>query len=1185
MSAFLSPSTAEASEEAGLSLEAFLRNLPGMAYRCSNDANWTMHFVSDGALELTGYPPEAFTRQARLHYAELIHPEDREQLRQAVETALLAGDRFQVTYRIVTADGQTKWVMEHGNAIHDASGTLLALQGFIADVTAMRKAEDAARYATQRFQHIARATNDTLWDWDFQKGTLWWSDGMQTLFGFAPVELESGPESWTNRLHPDDKQWVTDSIYRAIEGDSENWQAEYRFLRKDGHYAHVLDRGFVIRDDNGTAVRMVGGISDLTERRASEKRLENLNRALRILSTCNEWLVRADDEKELLSEICRVVVDIGGYQCAWVGFAADDEMKSIQYAASHGETIQSLAQLHISWAADGETGQGPTGTAIRTGQLIYVPDLGAEPSLVPWRANLRNRGYQSGLWLPLTYEGTTIGVLTIYQKHTAQIHQEELDLLEKLAANLAFGVGNQRAKAEKRRIRNATFAVAAGVSASTGARFFEKLAHHMAVATDAHGAIIVEFLADDLSRARTVSAVIDAVSIENFEYAIKGSPCESLLETTECVVLKDVATCFPQSGAAKMGMQTYIGCKLESSNGTPLGLLFVLYRDARIQPVYVVETIRIFASRAAAELERRVIDAHVHEQASLLDNARDAILVTDTAGYITYWNNGAERLCGWTIAQARKKPIHKWLYENANDAIQAMTEVMSLGQWQGEITCRRKDGQFIEAEVRSTLVRDDTGRPKSILSIITDVSQRKADAKLIHNLAFYDRLTGLPNRHFLIKKLAQMADAQTTSPVQAALLHIALANFRKLNDIRGPAVGDMLLSQVGKRLTSTVAASNTIACVGADEFAIVIDHLGDTYEQAVQRAREAAESILQTLYEPYALNDLVHHISARIGVAVFTKGTISPDDILKQANLALYEPKREGRDGVNVYTSQIATMATARVRLEVDLRNAVRLGEFCLHYQPKVDNTGRVFGVEALVRWQHPTRGFVSPAEFIPIAEECGVIVPLGHWVLAQACAQLAKWSEDDATSSLSIAVNVSAEQFRHTDFVSQVINTLERTGADASRLVLELTESLLVHDMDEAIAKMQVLRHLGVSFSLDDFGTGYSSLAYLKRLPLDSLKIDQSFVRDISIDPNDAAIVTTIIALARSLGLQVIAEGVETNAQCQFLQNHNCNAYQGYLFSKPLPIGELDEYILRAARQMHDRARAGLGLSCCVSD
>lgn len=1185
MSAILSPSIAKADEEARLSLEVFLQNLPGMAYRCSNDANWTMHFVSDGALELTGYSPEAFTKQARLHYAQLLHPEDREQVRQTVETALLAGERFQATYRIVTADGQTKWVMEHGNAIHDSSGTLVALQGFIADVTATRKAEDAARYATQRFQHIARATNDTLWDWDFQKGTLWWSDGMQTLFGFAPVELESGCESWTNRLHPEDKHWVMDSIYRAIEGDSENWQAEYRFLRKDGHYAHVLDRGFVTRDDHGTAVRMVGGMSDLTERRASERRLENLNRALRILSTCNEWLIRADDEEELLAGICRVVVDMGGYQCAWVGFAADDEVKSIQYAASCGETIDSLNQLRISWAADCKTGQGPTGTAIRTGQLIYVPDVDAELSLAPWRADLRNRGYKSGLWLPLTYDGTTIGILTIYQKTYAPIHQEELQLLEKLAANLAFGIGGLRAKAEKRRIRNATVAVAAGVSASIGAKFFEKLAHHMAEATGADGAIVAEFLAGDLSRARTVSAVIDRSAIEEFEYAIKGSPCEALLETTDCIVLNDVASCFPQSGSAQIGMQTYIGCKLVGSDGTPLGLLFVLYRDSRIEPTYVIEAIRIFASRAAAELERRVIDAHVHSQASLLDNARDAILVTDIAGYITYWNKGAERLCGWTISHARKKPVHKWLYENGNDALKATAEVMSLGEWQGEMTCRHKDGQLIEAEIRSTLVRDNTGRPKSILSIITDVSQRKADAQQIHYLAFYDRLTGLPNRHFLIKKLELMADAQTTASSHAALLHIELDDLRELSDIRGPAIGDMLLSQVGKRLASTVPVSNTIACVGADEFAIVFDHVGETHEQAVQRAKEAAGSILQTLYEPYALHDIVHHISARIGIAVFINGSISPDDILKQANLALYEAKREGRDDINLFTSQIAIRANARAELEVDLRNAMRLREFCLHYQPKVDNTGRVFGVEALIRWQHPTRGVVSPADFIPIAEECGLIVPLGRWVLEQACAQLAKWSRTDATSSLTIAVNVSAEQFRHTDFVSQVINTLEMTGADASRLVLELTESLLVHDMDEAIGKMQVLRHLGASFSLDDFGTGYSSLAYLKRLPLDSLKIDQSFVRDISMDPNDAAIVTTIIALARSLGLQVIAEGVETNAQCQFLQSHQCNAYQGYLFSKPLPIHELDEYILRAIRQADDRVRAGIGSLCCAAD
>jgi diguanylate cyclase (GGDEF)-like protein/PAS domain S-box-containing protein len=571
------------------------------------------------------------------------------------------------------------------------------------------------------------------------------------------------------------------------------------------------------------------------------------------------------------------------------------------------------------------------------------------------------------------------------------------------------------------------------------------------------------------------------------------------------------------------------------------------------------EDLRKMSVYAAAEQERRESESRIRHQAALLDKARDAIIVRGLDNRVQYWNKGAERLYGFTADEALGVPIQNLIgfepaaFGNATEAL------WQTGKWNGEFRTRRSDDSNLDVESRWTLVRDDDGVPHSILAIDTDISERKIAEDDIRQLAFYDPLTRLPNRLLLQDRLQQAMAASSHSRCAGALLFIDLDNFKSLNDTLGHEKGDILLQEVAQRLVHCVRESDTVARLGGDEFVILLSDLHDQREDVALRARSVCEKILHNLRQPYSIAGIEQHSAASIGVALFEGRHDSVGELLKRADLAMYQAKAAGRNTVRFFNHDMQVAVSARATLESDLRQGLREQQFSLYYQPQMDEDGRMIGTEALVRWRHPKNGLIPPVRFIPVSEETGLILPLGQWVLETACAQLATWAVKPSTARLTVAVNVSARQFHHEQFVEHILLALEHSGANPKLLKLELTESLFVDDVEATISKMTALRSKGVCFSLDDFGTGYSSLSYLKRLPLDQLKIDQSFVRDVLTDYNDAAIARTIVILAQSLGLTVIAEGVETEGQRGFLSRNDCHLYQGYLFSPPLPADRLE--------------------------
>ncbi len=563
--------------------------------------------------------------------------------------------------------------------------------------------------------------------------------------------------------------------------------------------------------------------------------------------------------------------------------------------------------------------------------------------------------------------------------------------------------------------------------------------------------------------------------------------------------------------------------------------------------------------------ERKLAEQRLRVAATAFES-QEGMTITDAAKVILRVNRAFTKITGYSAEEIVGK-TPSLLSSGRHDAAfyAAMWEsIARTGSWQGEIWNRRKNGEVYPEWLSISAVLDEHGQVTNYVAAFSDITSRKAAAEEINNLAFYDLLTQLPNRRLLLDRLKQALASSTRNDRHGALLFIDLDNFKTLNDTLGHDIGDQLLQQVARRLATCVREGDTVARLGGDEFVVMLEDLGRNAQEAAAQTEIVGEKMLATLSQAYQLGSAEHRSTASIGATLFMdhQGTI--DDLLKRADLAMYQAKAAGRNTLRFFDPEMQAVVTTRAALEADLREAVVTGQFLIHYQAQVVGEGRLTGAEALLRWQHPERGLMPPAEFIALAEETGLILPLGQWVLETACAQLATWAGRPGMAHLTVAVNVSARQFRHRDFVEEVLAVLGRTGANPQRLKLELTESLLVDDVEDVIAKMTALKARGVGFALDDFGTGYSSLSYLKRLPLDQLKIDQSFVRDILTDPNDAAIAKMVVVLAESLGLVVIAEGVEIDAQRDFLARHGCHAYQGYLFSRPLPLEEFEVFAKR---------------------
>ena len=543
-----------------------------------------------------------------------------------------------------------------------------------------------------------------------------------------------------------------------------------------------------------------------------------------------------------------------------------------------------------------------------------------------------------------------------------------------------------------------------------------------------------------------------------------------------------------------------------------------------------------------------------------LESITDAVVMVDRAWRFTFLNSFAEQL----LRCSREEVLGTIIWDRFPEAVGGRCYTEYHRAMRDNCTVR-----FEEHYAPLALWTEIRAYPseEGLAIYFLDISERKLAEQRIHALAYFDKLTALPNREMMLMRLDEAIQQNRLSGRYRALVIIDLDNFKSINDTRGHAKGDMLLQLAAQRLGATLKDRDLLARFGGDEFVILLDDLGADAPAAALLANAAARTIVECFGPGFDIDGIEQYSSASIGVALFDGEPISADELLKRADLAMYQAKGAGRNTHALFTPVMQSRLSDRVALEADLRHGLSHGHFILHYQPLAEVNGAMTGVEALVRWNHPLRGLVPPNDFIPPAEESGLILPLGRWVMHTACALLARWALEPASAHLTMAVNVSAHQLHRPDFVDQVLGALRESGAPPERLKLELTESLLVNDIEGTIAKMTELKNAGVRFSLDDFGTGYSSLSYLHRLPLSQLKIDKSFVRDALGGQQGAAIAHTILALGRALRLNVLAEGVETAEQLAFITGAGCSEYQGFLYSRPLDEDALACFISSAAR------------------
>ncbi|MFA6395799.1 MAG: EAL domain-containing protein [Sulfurimonas sp.] len=551
--------------------------------------------------------------------------------------------------------------------------------------------------------------------------------------------------------------------------------------------------------------------------------------------------------------------------------------------------------------------------------------------------------------------------------------------------------------------------------------------------------------------------------------------------------------------------------------------------------------------------------------AAIAFESQNGIIITDAKGIILRTNQAFNRITGFNTEESVGKTVALLKSGRHDEAFyeRMWATIKAQGNWQGEIWNRRKNGEIYAELLTITAVKSDEINTTYYVANFSDITEDKDAEAAIHRLAYYDALTGLPNRRLLHDRITQAISASARSETYGAVLFIDVDNFKTLNDTRGHAVGDLLLIDIGHRLRSNVRQSDTVGRQGGDEFVILLDNLSTEMTEAATMAQQLGEKVRETMEKPFDLNGMQYNCKISIGISLLTKNDTF-NDILRQADLALYKAKDAGRNTLRFFDPAMQEALTRRIALESELDSAILQQQFCLYYQPQVDKKGHVKSVEALIRWKHPQRGVISPDDFIPLAEETGLILTIGKWVMETACAQLKQWEKDPRTSALKIAINVSAQEFRQIDYVTQAERIIKESKINPRLLKLELTESIVVENMEEAIEKMNALKQLGITFSMDDFGTGFSSLSYLAKLPLSQLKIDKSFVDNIPGARNNEMITRTIITMGKGLEMNVIAEGVETLSQQEFLEANGCMAYQGYLFSRPLPIAELEEFLKR---------------------
>lgn len=955
---------------------------------------------------------------------------------------------------------------------------------------------------------------------------LQFNDRLCEILGYSREDMAR--ITWEEMTHPDDLPRNLAEFDRVMRGESEGYTLEKRFIRKDGTTVLTFLDVKCVRQPDGVPEYLIATVQDISERKRAEEQILRLTRMYSALSECNQAIVRCTSQEELFPQICRFAVEYGGMKLAWIGLL-DRDTQLVRLAASYGEQADYLQQTQVSADADSPFGKGATGTAIRERQPVWILDYLNDPRTAPWHEHAAQAGWGAVAALPLTKRDEVVGALVLYAVAGDTFDTEVRNLLIEMAHDISFALTSFAKEAERRQME-----VALRESESRFRDLYEN-------APLAYQSLDIEGNVLDVNEAwlNLLGRVRDEVV---------GRPLTDFLTEVSVRTLEEEFPQFQHQGKLDGPLFQFV-----HSDGSQR-LIMVNGRISRDQGGGFLRTHCILTDLT----ERQRAEEQLKLAAKVFEQTAEGIVVTDADLNILLVNRAFSEITGYdAIEVLGRNP--RLLASGHHDLAfyRAMwDDIGNNGHFKGELWNRRKDGNIYPELVSISQVRDSEGKVSHYVGIFSDISERKANEAHIHRLAHFDALTGLPNRSLLAGRVGQALSMVERSGEPLALVFLDLDRFKNVNDSLGHRIGDELLIQVAGRLQAALRDEDTVSRLGGDEFILVLPGAG------ADGAAHVAEKLLKALSRPYHIEQHVLTITPSMGIAMYPADGDTYEALSMCADAAMYRAKQGGRHTFRFFTREMQERSDRTLQLENALRYALDLDQFQLRYQPQISlHSGNVIGAEALLRWQHADLGQISPSDFIPVAEDSGLILPIGEWVLRTAVRQMKSWI-DSGLAPMVMSVNLSAIQFRQARLPELVSRILDEFGLPAHCLELELTEGVAMDDPLAAIAVMNDLHERGIRMSIDDFGTGYSSLSYLKRFKVSKLKIDQSFVRDISSDPEDEAIVNAIIGLSRSLGLHTIAEGVETAEQVAFLRDKGCHEVQGYYYAKPMLAEQFAEFV-----------------------
>lgn len=1045
------------------------------------------------------------------------------------------------------------------------------------DVTQRVEAEHARAESEQRFRLLTESSLDGIWNWNVVDNELYLSPRWKSQLGYGDTELRNAFETWTDLLHPDDRQRVLDHVSSFVDAPEAIWEDRFRLRHKYGHYIWLLARGSAVLDERNRLVRILGVHVDIDRSRRAEIAERRKDAVLEAVfeslpdlfflvdadGVIVDYRARQSDDLYVPPEqfLGRRMVDVLPeepgrlFTDAIARADRSGELVTIEYALDiHGsqrdfearisplrgqqhdivvvrditdqkrmelalkeriKEMRCLYSIHRDILGDTSEDAFFENTVRQLEKGLQFPDL----CVVTITAGSRHYGNTPAsphpdrmLCSPIKLKGRTVGRVEVgYSAQREFLLPEEQQLVNGVAEGVSTWLERRQAEDYLRRYENI-------VSMTPDLMSYVDRDYIYRLVNDAYASMLKRDKNDVIGH-----SVASVVGESMFSKIVKP-------HLDDCFAGKDVHYVheFELGGAKRYMDVRYHPHRTHA--GSVLGAV-VNVRD-------------ITASHEAQE--------RIRQAAEVFKSTVEGVTITDLDGAILDVNDAFSKITGYSREEVigENPRILQSGWHDADFYRRMWESLRNLGYWRGEIWNRRKNGIVYPELLTISAVRDDDGQASGYVAVFADITMAKQTEEQLDHLAHHDALTQLPNRLLFNARLEQSILHSQRQGSSLAVAFVDLDRFKKINDSLGHAAGDQLLVQIAERLTKAVRADDTIARISGDEFVALLEHVGDVCDVKV-----IVQKIMETFHEPFAVAENVVHMTCSIGISLYPDDGKHAADLLRNADTAMYRAKEEGRNTYQFYTEEMTTEAFEQMFLENALRTALNRDELQLFYQPQFEmHSGRCIGVEALVRWQHPEQGTILPGKFIPVAEKSDLIRDIGEWVLWTACSQVKEWLQAGVEFGC-IAVNVSSSQIQQAGFAQHVLDVLETIGLPPTRLEIEVTETSVMHRPEQSIQQLKELEAIGVSIAIDDFGTGYSSLSYLKQLPVSKLKIDRSFIRDIPVDTNDMAISEAVIALGKTLNMAVIAEGVETSGQAEFLQAKGCSLAQGYYYAKPQPV------------------------------